>query len=122
MTRRIDRLNYLIRAEISDLLLREVKDPRLGGFLTITRIDTSADLRHSKVFVSVMGTEDERREAFIGLEAASGFIRRQLRDRLTLRRVPELSFHKDDSIESGARILKLIKEVAVEDVEEGRQE
>lgn len=122
MSRRVERLNDLIRSEISDLLRREVKDPRLSGFVTITHVDTSVDLRYSKVFVSVMGTEEERKEAFAGLAAASGFLRRQLRGRLTLRRVPELDFHNDDSIERGGRVLKLIKEVTEGEAEGRAQE
>ncbi|MBI2907249.1 MAG: 30S ribosome-binding factor RbfA [Chloroflexi bacterium] len=115
MTRRTERLNELIRSEISDLILREIKDPRLSGLLTITQVDISVDLRHAKVFVSIMGTEEEKKEALRGLEAASGFFRRQLRDRLTLRRIPELSFHRDDSIERGGRVLELLREVSADD-------
>lgn len=112
MTRRTDRLNGLIREEISELLRRQVKDPRLGGFLTVTRVTVSADLRHAKVFVSIMGTEGEKKEAVEGLASASSFFQRKLRERLSLRRVPQLSFHKDDSIERGAHVLHLIREVA----------
>jgi len=111
-TRRIARINELIREEISKLLLREIRDPRLKGLISVTEVDTSLDLRHAKVFVSVMGSEEEKRQTEEGLAAASGFLRRGLSGRLSLRYIPELSFHMDDSIERGNRLLELIKEVA----------
>lgn len=115
MTRRTERLNDVIREEISDLLRREVKDPRLEkNFFTITHVETSSDLRHAKVYVSVMGPDEEKKETLKGLEAAAGFLRRQLRDRLTMRRVPDLSFYLDESIERGGRVLELIREVSEE--------
>ena len=111
MSRRIERLNDLIREEISELLRRQIKDPRLGCFLTVTRVDTSQDLRYAKVFISIMGNDDEKRKAMDGLESASGFLYRELRGRLSLRRTPRLIFCKDNSIEQGAQVLDLMKEV-----------
>ena len=111
MTRRTERLNDLIREELSELIRRQVKDPRLGCFLTVTQVDTSPDLRYAKVFISVMGTEEEKGQAMEGLASASRFLYRELRGRLSLRRMPQLSFHKDDSIELGAQVLHLMKEV-----------
>ncbi len=112
MTRRTERINNLIRQEISDLLRRQVRDPRLGTFISVTKVITSADLRHAKVLVSVLGDEAKRKEVLDGFGAASGFFRRELAHRLILRRIPELSFHADDSIEQGAKILKLINEIS----------
>jgi len=109
---RIERVNNLIRQEISDLLQRQVKDPRLGGFVAVTEVSTSPDLRYAKVFVSCMGSEEEKREKLSGLLAASGFFRNKLAKHLRLRRVPELSFHWDDSIERGTHLLQLIDEVS----------
>ena len=117
MSRRTERLNDLIRDEISELLRRQIKDPRLGCFLTITRVDTSPDLRYAKVFASIMGSEEEKREALQGLASATGFFQHKLRERLSLRRVPQISFHKDDSIEQGAHVLHLMKEVAAEEID-----
>ncbi len=111
-TRRIARVNDLIRKEISELLLREIRDPRLGGLLSVTEVDTSPDLRHAKVFVSVMGSEEEKRQAEEGLAAASGFLRRSLGERLSLRRIPQLDFQRDESIERGSHLLELIEEMA----------
>jgi ribosome-binding factor A len=112
MSRRIERLNDLFQEEISDLLRRQVKDPRLGVFITITQVDVSADLSHAKVYVSVMGSPEEREGAFRGLDAASAFIRRELGRRLSLRRTPRLNFRRDDSLEQGAHILDLLNEVS----------
>ncbi|MEE8471203.1 MAG: 30S ribosome-binding factor RbfA [Dehalococcoidia bacterium] len=113
--RRMQRVNDLIREEISELLRREVRDPRLGGLISVTEVITTPDLRHARVFVSVMGTEEEKKQAEKGLAAAAGFLRRGLGERLTLRSIPELSFERDESIEHGSHILELIKKVAPPD-------
>lgn len=110
MTRRTDRVNDLLREEISDLLRRELKDPRIGGLVTITEVDVSPDLRRAKVFVSVMGSEEERASTLRALAAAAHFLQRELRRRLTIRRTPELVFLADDSLERGARILGLLQQ------------
>jgi ribosome-binding factor A len=112
MTRRIERLNELIREELSELIRRHTKDPRLGCFLTFTRVDTSADLSYAKVYVSIMGSDEEKRDAMKGLKSASGFLYRELRERLSLRHTPQLIFCEDDTIERGAQVLNLIKEVS----------
>ncbi len=110
MTRRIERLNHLIRDVLSELLQRQVKDPRLSNFLTVTRVSISPDLQHAKVFISIMGSDQG--ETLKALYNASGFLRKELGARLTLRHIPELSFHNDDSIEQGIRVLHLIEQVA----------
>ena len=115
MTRRTDRLNDLIRDEISELLRRQAKDPRLDCFLTIIRVKVSQDLKQAKVFVSVMGTEEQKREAMKGLASASGFFHRELTKRLSLRHMPQLSFYLDDSIEKAAHVRDLMKEIAITD-------
>ncbi len=114
MAHRIERVNNLIRHEISELLQRQVKDPRLDSFVAVTEVSTSPDLRYAKVFVSCMGSEEERRKTLSGLIAASGFFRNKLARRLRLRRIPELSFQWDDSIERGAHLLQLIDEVSAD--------
>lgn len=111
MTRRTDRINDLLREEISDLLRRHVKDPRVTGFITVTEVETAPGLRHAKVFVSVMGTEEEKSAALAGLTAAAGFVRHELAGRLSIRRIPDLTFIRDDSIERGTRILQIMKEL-----------
>jgi len=112
MAHRIERVGNLIRHEITELLQRQVKDPRLGNFVTVTEVSISPDLRYAKVFVSCIGSEEVKRDTLSGLAAASGFLRNQLAKRLQLRRIPELSFHWDDSIERGAHLLQLIDEVS----------
>jgi len=105
---RIDRINNLIRQEISELLHRQVKDPRLGGFITVTSVSTSPDLKYAKVYVSQLDAQANRQDVLSTLSTAAGFFRRELTKSLRLRRIPELSFHWDESIERGARILDLM--------------
>jgi ribosome-binding factor A len=112
MAHRIERVSSLIRHEITELLQRQVKDPRLGNFIAVTEVSISPDLRYAKVFVSCLGGEEAKQNVMSGLAAASGFLRNQLAKRLRMRRIPELSFHWDDSIERGARLLQLIDEVS----------
>lgn len=108
MTRRTERINELLRAEISELLQREMKDPRLGGLITITEVDVSPDLRTAKVHVSVMGTAEQKDSTFKALHSASRFLQREIRSRITIRRMPDLTFFPDESMERAARILDLL--------------
>ena len=114
MAHRIERVNSLIRQEISELLQRQVKDPRLGNFITITEVSTSPDLKYAKIFVSRIGSEGEKQETLNALASASGFFRNELFKRLRLRHTPELSFQWDDSIERGTHLLQLIDEVTTD--------
>ncbi len=114
MSHRIERVNSLIRQEISELLQRQVKDPRLGNFVTVTEVVTSADLKYAKVFVSRIGNAEEKQTVLSVLASASGFFRRELAKRLNLRYTPELSFYWDDSIERGDHLLQLIDELVPE--------
>lgn len=113
--RRRQRLSDLLREELSDLLRRQVKDPRLGGLVTVTEVALSPDLKYAKVFISVLGSEGEKREALQGFAAASGFFRRELGNRLSLRYIPELTFYRDDSLERGDHLLRLISQVSAEE-------
>ncbi|HEY8171891.1 MAG TPA: 30S ribosome-binding factor RbfA [Dehalococcoidia bacterium] len=115
MTRRTERINEQLRAEISDLVMRDLKDPRIGGLVTITEVDVSPDLSHAKVFVSVLGSDDEKKSTMKALGAASHFLQRELRQRLTIRRTPELAFVVDESMAHGQRILTLLDETKAED-------
>ena len=115
MSHRIERVNSLIRQEISQLLQREVKDPRLSSFITVTEVITAPDMKHSRVYISHLGTEAKRNEALKTLTAAAGFFRRELAKTLKLRYTPELSFHGDDSIERADRISQLIDKVTSEE-------
>ena len=107
---RIGRINDEIQKELSELM-RSVKDPRVSGaLLTITHVDTTADLRYAKIFVSAMEKTDEK-DFLKGLKSASGYLRRELGQRLNLRYTPELQFFPDDSIAYGAHILDMLNHV-----------
>src|SRR5512138_3401381 len=110
MTRRIERVNSLLVEEISDLIRREIQDPRLGAMVSVTEVHTSPDLRNATVMVSVLGTDEEAKLALTALRHAAGFLRHEMAARLRLKHVPELSFRLDTSLETGARVLRLIKE------------
>ncbi len=114
MTHRIERVNSLIRQEISELLQRQVKDPRLGSFVAITEVSTSPDLKHARIFVSHLGSEEKKQETLKALAAAAGFFRNELGRRMRMRRIPEISFEWDDSIERGAHLLQLIDKVSAD--------
>ncbi|MFQ5925827.1 MAG: 30S ribosome-binding factor RbfA [Terriglobia bacterium] len=107
--RRPQRVGEQIREEISNLLLRGLKDPRIG-FATVTAVRVSPDLRHACVYISVLGSAEQRQESLRGLEAASSFLRRELSHRLRLHHVPALRFELDTSCERGARIEELLEE------------
>jgi len=113
MSQRTDRLDSQIRQELADLLHREMKDPRIG-FATITRVETARDLGTAKVWVSIMGTDDEREETMKALTDAAPWLRRQLGGRLTLRHIPQLAIRHDNSIEAGDRVLRLLREIEQE--------
>ena len=108
MTHRIEQVNKLIHREISGLLQRQVKDPRLGDFVAVTEVSTSPDLRYAKIFVSRMANQEEKQQILSALTGAAGFFRKELARRVKLRRVPQLSFHWDDSISQRDRLLQLI--------------
>ena len=108
MPRRIDRVNELLRSEISHLITREIKDPRVVGVISITEVIASSDLRSARVYVSVMGRVEQRQEALDGIRSAASFLRRELRNRVNLRHTPHLTFQLDDSIEEGERVLRLM--------------
>jgi ribosome-binding factor A len=106
---RQEKLGELFAAELSDLLRTRVKDPRVG-FASITHVEVSGDYRHAKIYVSVMGSEEERASTIKALKHASGFLRHELASRIVLRYMPEIVFKLDTSIEQGSRILELIRE------------
>ena len=107
---RQEKLGELIAAELSDLLRTRMKDPRVG-FASITHVEVSGDLRHAKIFVSVLGSEDEQEATIQALKHATGFLRHELASRLVLRYMPALVFKLDTSIEKGTRVLQLIREL-----------
>jgi ribosome-binding factor A len=110
LTQRTQRIDELLRQEIGALLAKEVADPRIG-FATITDVETSPDLRHAKVWVSVIGGKADRDETVRALRQAMPFVRHELGRRLRIRRIPELHVQLDDSAERGTRILHLLDEL-----------
>jgi len=112
LSRRSERTCKLIQREISSLLEREVNDPRLSKFVSVTEVTLSPDLKYAKIYVSTLGGEVNRQDLLAGFNNASGFLRKELAARIRLRQMPQLSFHYDDSIERGARLLKLMGELS----------
>ena len=115
MSHRIERVNQLIRQEISDLLRREIKDPRLSQFIAVTEVVTSPDFRQARVYISFISDKQQKQDALDALAGASHFFRKEMARTLRLRRIPELSFHWDNSIERGAHIMNLIDDVSSSD-------
>jgi len=114
-SRRIERINHLLRQEIADLLTREVNDATLReSMISITDVDTSPDLRSAKVYFSVYGDEEEIQAARKHLERASGFLHRNLKERLDLRYTPHLEFVLDRSLARGDRIMRLMRGIEEE--------
>ncbi len=115
MPERMRRVNESVRQVLSEALL-ELKDPRIG-FVTVTGVDTSTDLRHARVFVSVLGGEKKRQNSLAGLDAAHGVLQAQLSRELRLKRTPQLAFEYDPSVEHGMRMSRLIDELAPQTTE-----
>ena len=110
MSQRTERVDELLRQEIGAIVSREVADPRVG-FATITGVETTDDLRHAKVWVSVIGQPAEREAALAALRHAMPFIRHELGSRLRIRRIPDLHVQLDDTAERGTRILQMLAEL-----------
>ncbi len=108
---RSERVAEEIKKELSMIIRDEVKDPRISEMLSIVKVDASRDLSHAKIYVSVLGSDEEKEETIDGLESANGFIRRELGKVLQLRHVPELNFVLDSSIEYSVHISKKIQEL-----------
>ena len=115
--KRADRVGDQIRAEVSDILLKKIRDPRVG-FASLTRVELSDDLKHAKVFVSVFGDAEAKKETIKGLRSASHFIKGELGKRLKLRYIPDLFFILDESIEKGAHILDLLRKLDIKHEDE----
>lgn len=107
--KRTDRINEQLRQEVSILVRDEVHDPRVG-LVTITAVETSPELDHARVYITTLGSEEEREEALEGLRSAAPFIRHQLGKRLRMRRIPELHFQIDRVLEEASRIEALLRE------------
>ncbi|HLT20546.1 MAG TPA: 30S ribosome-binding factor RbfA [Thermomicrobiales bacterium] len=112
--RRREQVGSILREELSGILQREMKDPRLG-FVSILRVDITPDMSFARVYVSVYGSQEEQQKTMEALEHASGFIRRQLAPRLTLRTIPRLRFILDRSMEHAENISRILAEIEDEE-------
>ena len=109
--RRIDRIEEQLRIELSEIIEREIQDPRIG-LTTVTRAKVSPDLSHARIFVTVLGDAAQRKKALEGLRSAASYIRRTLSKRLHhLRRIPELTFDYDENVEKDNRIEELLEQI-----------
>lgn len=111
--RRQEKVADLLRDEVSEIIQREMSDPRLG-FVSITRVELSPDLKYARMFISVMGTEEERANSLVALNNASGFIRRQLAPRLRMRVIPDVSFRLDRSMEHAENVARILRDLEPE--------
>ena|ERR1017187_10385993 len=110
-THRLEKVNQLIRQELSEMLQREIKDPRLSGYISINSVMTTPDLRHARVLVSCVCEQDKKKEMLEALSHSAGYFRSNLAKKLNMRTTPELHFLWDDSIEKGSRLIELIDKV-----------
>jgi ribosome-binding factor A len=114
-SRRVSRVAALIQEEVSQMVLHDIKDDRVGaGMVSITDVDVSGDLQHAKIYVSIYGTDEARAETMAGLKSATGYVRRELGRRMRLRRTPEVVFIEDRGIERGDRMLALLNQLSEE--------
>lgn len=113
MTERMRRVNEAVK-EVLGLAIGELQDPRIG-FVTVTGVDTSPDLRHAKVFVSVLGNEQRREQSLAGLAAAHGILQARVARAVRMKRTPQLAFEYDPTVERGVRMTQLIDELAPHD-------
>ncbi|MEZ4500207.1 MAG: 30S ribosome-binding factor RbfA [Thermomicrobiales bacterium] len=110
MSRRTRQVGDLLREELDDIIRQDVKDPRVG-FFTITRVEVSPDIRQASAYISVLGTDDERKGTMAALDSASGYIRHQLKPRLRMRQIPEIAFIDDRSMEYAQTISSAIADL-----------
>lgn len=112
---RMIRINDEIRKEVSEIIRSGLKDPRVGTITSVLKVETTNDLKYCKIFVSVLGDDEKKKEVMEGLKNAAGFIRKQIAVRINLRNTPELKFVLDDSLEYSIKISKIINDINGED-------
>jgi ribosome-binding factor A len=110
---RMRRVNEAVREVLSVAITSDLKDPRIG-FVTVTSVDTSPDLRHAHVYVSVLGDDERRTASLAGLESSHGYLQRRVASELRLKHTPQLDFRYDDSVERGQRINRLLSDEPAE--------
>jgi ribosome-binding factor A len=108
---RPEKVAHLMRREVADILETKLRDPRLGRTVTVTDVEVTHDLSFAKIFVTVLGDEAERKSTLEALAHATGFVRREIGQRLKLREVPEIRFLYDDSLDKGGRVEALLRRI-----------
>lgn len=109
---RLDKMNELVKRELSDLILKDLKDPRIKGLITVTKVEIAPDLKTAKIFISIFGVnEEDKKKAFIGLNNSSSFLKYKLMKNLELKYTPELFFKEDDSLEKGFYIIEKLNKL-----------
>jgi ribosome-binding factor A len=114
MSERVVRVGEALKAAVSEVLLRGIKDPRVTGLVSVTDVWVSGDLREARIFVSIYGDERVRRETLRGLRSSQGYVRREIAQRISARVTPSIEFHLDDAIERGTRVLKAMREAGID--------
>lgn len=112
MVSRAEKVRKALMREVSSLLQRNVKDPRISGIVSVTDVELSTDCRYAKVFVSIFGSEEEQQKTMTALESSTGYIRCELGKRIQLRFTPEIKFLIDNSLERGARVSNLLEQIS----------
>lgn len=112
---RIMRISEEVKKEVSEIIQNGLRDPRISGMISVTKVSVTNDLRYAKIYVSVLGNDDDRKNVMEGLKNASGFIRKEVGQRIKLRYTPEMIFEVDDSIEYGIKISNILKDISKDD-------
>lgn len=112
---RQDRINEEVRRVVSEIIRNELKDPRISTLCSVVAAEVTPDLKFAKVYISILGSEEEKKNTLAGLNSAAGYVRKELGDRINLRNNPEVHFELDKSIEHGARIMDILSEINKKD-------
>lgn len=108
---RIMRISEEVKKEVSDIIMNDLKDPRISGMISVTKAVVTKDMRYAKIYISVLNDGEEKKNILQGLKNAAGFIRKEVGQRISLRYTPEIIFELDNSIEYGIKISKILKEI-----------
>lgn len=112
MVSRAERVRKALIREVSDLLRKDIKDPRISGLVSVTDAEISQDCRHAKVFISVFGSDEDQKHTMVALDSSTGFIRSEIGKRIQMRFTPELKFILDNSLERGSRVTQLLDKIS----------
>jgi ribosome-binding factor A len=122
MIDRINRISEEVKKEMYNIIKNDLKDPRISDFLSVTNLKVTKDLKHAKVYISVLGSEEDKNNTIKALKSAQGYIRREIGHRLTIRHTPEFSFILDNSIEEGIHITELINKTINHDEQKDNEQ